>query len=456
MTQDLSAQMAAVSHGDHLCLVHDTPEEQLAATVPYLAEGLASRQRCVYISEGATPGALLAGLAAAGVDVEAEVARGALVLASVRDIFLPGGCFSPDAMIAFLEATAAAALADGWTGVRATGEMSWALGPEEGCNRLIEYEARLNEFFAGSSMSAICQYDRSRFPAELVEGVLRTHPSIVVGSRLRENPYYEPPELVLAPASARRRVEWMLERLTAAAERLPGDAREAQSTFLSTISHELRTPLNAIVGYTELMDSGMAGELTLPQRGHLARIGANTHHLLEIVEQLLTYSRMEAGRETVRLESVELNGLLRAVARRVEPRASARGLRWRISLPESPTLASTDPVKVRQIVSNFLSNAVKFTERGEVELSLTAEGDHFVVRVADTGIGVPPELREEIFAPFRQADDALTRRAEGMGVGLAVTRGLAEALGGAAYVECTSPRGSTFAVRLPRNLPPST
>ena len=228
-------------------------------------------------------------------------------------------------------------------------------------------------------------------------------------------------------------------------------ASRAKSDFLAVMSHELRTPLNAVLGYLDLLDAGVAGELNETQRGYLGRVTASGHHLLGLIEQVLAFSRIEAGREEALVEAVPIGEVARQAAELVEPLARARGLVFRVAVEAPDAGLRTDAAKVRQILVNLLGNAVKFTDAGEVALEARASAAEgaawFAVR--DTGIGVAPEARERIFEPFWQVGQGRTRAVGGTGLGLAVARELARLLGGDVTVESEVGRGSTFTLRLP-------
>ncbi len=233
------------------------------------------------------------------------------------------------------------------------------------------------------------------------------------------------------------------------------EASLAKSEFLAVISHELRTPLNAIIGYTDLLLAGTAGALTDPQRTQMERVSASSRHLLEIVDDILTLSRLEAGREDVRLESVEYGQVAHDAAALVQPLADQKGIVVRVLGPAHPCRGETDGRKVRQILLNLLSNAVKFTERGEVSVEAEPEGDEVVFQVRDTGIGIPASHLEAIWEPFSQVEPSHTRTAGGTGLGLSVVRRLSRLLGGEASVASVAGEGSTFTVRLPVRVQPA-
>ncbi|HZY30019.1 MAG TPA: PAS domain S-box protein, partial [Candidatus Methylomirabilis sp.] len=236
MASDLERQITELKPGHHLCLIYEDVAQQMAAIVPFVRTGLARGERCLYIADHSTTREVAAALAAAGVDVQRERERGALVLLTKRETYLRGGRFEPEAMIALLRQALEEALAAGFTGLRATGEMTWALGPEVGCDRLIEYEATLNTFLPGARALAICQYDRRRFPPAIMRDVLRTHPVAILGDQVCQNLYYESPDLVLGQISEAERVNRMianLERMRTTERVL----RESEDRYRDLVEH---------------------------------------------------------------------------------------------------------------------------------------------------------------------------------------------------------------------------
>jgi PAS domain S-box-containing protein len=217
MTTELELQLTQLKHGDHVCPIYESKAEQLAAAVPFIKQGLARNERCLLIVDDRTAEEIAEALAAAGLDVARE--RGALWLPHNSVTYFRSGHFDPDDMIDFLRTTEAQALAEGFSGLRIVGEMTWALGPEIGNDRLIEFEVLVNKFFENSRSIGLCQYHRPRFDPAVIHDVLRTHPVVILGDLVCPNPYYEPPDLVLPgvpEASAEfkaRRVDWWIKQL---------------------------------------------------------------------------------------------------------------------------------------------------------------------------------------------------------------------------------------------------
>ncbi len=235
------------------------------------------------------------------------------------------------------------------------------------------------------------------------------------------------------------------EHARAEAER----ANNAKSEFLAVMSHELRTPLTAIIGYEELLSDGITGPVNDAQKGQLGRIKASAGHLLELIDQILGFARADVGREKISVQDVRLTEMLRSAASFVEPMAATKKISLTIKLPDEEIVIRSDPGKVMQIVVNLLGNAVKFTDRGGVTLRAESRNDAVIVDVIDTGVGIAHEHIEQVFEPFWQVEQAITRRTGGTGLGLSVSRRLALMLGGDVTVNSTVGEGSRFTLILP-------
>jgi signal transduction histidine kinase len=231
-------------------------------------------------------------------------------------------------------------------------------------------------------------------------------------------------------------------------------ANATKSNFLAMVSHELRTPLTALTGYGELLADEIMGPLTTGQHEIVERVRAVTHQLTAMIEEILTFSSLEAGRELVRPRPFDATEVLRGVASVVEPLAAQKGLAFVCEAAVGLPPVVSDPDKVRQIVVNLAGNAVKFSERGEVRVRVGPErGGGVAFAVSDTGVGIASSDLGRLFQPFTQLDTGLTRRYGGTGLGLYISRRLAELLGGHVEVVSELGRGSTFTLVLPRATP---
>jgi signal transduction histidine kinase len=230
-------------------------------------------------------------------------------------------------------------------------------------------------------------------------------------------------------------------------------ASSAKSDFLAVMSHELRTPLTAIIGYEELLADEVTGPVSAQQAQQLSRIKASAQHLLGLIDEILTFSRLEAGRETIRLETADVNRIIEDAASLISPLAGEKKLGFAVYPLDPPRQMRVDSGKLRQILVNMMSNAVKFTSQGGITLTTAVDAGELVVRVCDTGVGIAEDYLDRIFEPFWQVEQKATRRVGGTGLGLTVTRRLARLLGGDVTVESAPGEGTVFTATIPGVIP---
>ncbi len=241
-----------------------------------------------------------------------------------------------------------------------------------------------------------------------------------------------------------------LQRARKAAE----EASVAKSRFLATIGHELRTPLNAIVGFSEMMTSGVAGELSPPHKEYAALIRQSGHHLIDVVKMLLDMSRLEAGKFELMAEPFAPETLAEPCLRMVDAMAAEKSIRLMTDIPRALPMLVADERVCRQILINLLSNAIKFShERSVVTLGMRRQGRHVAISVTDQGIGMGEESIRRIGEPFFQAQDGLSRRYEGTGLGLSIVKGLVELHEGTLHANSSPGQGTVMTVLLPINGP---
>jgi signal transduction histidine kinase len=239
------------------------------------------------------------------------------------------------------------------------------------------------------------------------------------------------------------------------AQRAAQSANEAKSRFLNMMSHELRTPLGAIGGYAALLEEGIHGPLTEEQQKFIWRIRHNQEHLLNLVNELLDLGKIESGRIELNPEAVPVQAVVESVYSMIEPQMRARDLLLQVEAPDPRLHFYADRDRVKQIVLNVLSNAVKFTPAGgTVRIMAGADGDEICFRVQDTGVGIPADKLEAVFEAFVQVESSQSRAYGGTGLGLAISRQLARAMGGDLTVKSVLGAGSTFSLSLPRSEAP--
>ena len=225
------------------------------------------------------------------------------------------------------------------------------------------------------------------------------------------------------------------------------EARRVKDEFLANISHELRTPLTAVMGYLSLMEDGLAGPVTAEQFKTLAQVKSSSHHLLDLIGDLLELTTLKRGQLEPDATAFDIREPMHEAI--TSTRGRGDGVALRVSEPESPIMMVSDRRKITKLLVTLLSNAYKFTAAGEVRLAVTTRNDRVLYSVMDTGIGIPESMQQLVFEEFRQADGSMTRRYGGSGLGLALAQRLAHLLGGEIFVESTLGVGSTFRVELP-------
>jgi signal transduction histidine kinase len=252
-----------------------------------------------------------------------------------------------------------------------------------------------------------------------------------------------------------RVVRWVGTNTDVEAERGAREAAEranqAKTDFLATMSHELRTPLNAIAGYAELLEIGIHGPVTDQQREAISRIQRSQRHLLSLINDVLNFAKLEAGRVEYAVADVAVCDAVDALEPLVAPQLRAKAFRYDRSQCSERCVVRADPDKLQQILLNLLSNAIKFTAAGgAVTLRCEQRDDVVAIEVQDTGIGIAVDRLEHVFAPFVQIDRRLNAPHEGTGLGLAISRDLARGMGGDLTAQSEPGVGSTFTLTLPR------
>jgi signal transduction histidine kinase/CheY-like chemotaxis protein len=464
---ELERRIARLRQGDHLCLIYHSAAEQTAALVPFIKAGLAAGERCLFVGHGTSGRRLEHALAHADVDVTAECERGALVFLTQREHWLPQGRFDPGAMMDLLRQAEQQALDDGFSGLRATWNMGWVLEGAPGAERLIEYEAHLNRFLTGSRTCALCRYSRDGSPATLIEDALQTHPLAVLGDQICRNSYYEPPDLVLGDRSPEERIDWMMaqiqrtrtneQKLEDVSQRLSQQraalerADRAKDELLSMLAHELRNPLGTISNALQVLRLKGEGDETWKRAIDAAE--RQVLHQAMLIDDLLEASRVTRGQVELQCEGLDLGELVRDTVTGYQESFAKAGRTLDLDLNGEPLLVRGDRLRLSQALSNLLDNAAKFTGPGgriSVRAARGAEGKRAEVTVRDNGAGIEPEELPYVFEVFTQGDHSLDRALGGLGVGLAVVKGLVEMHGGEVVARSEGPgKGSEFTFRLP-------
>ena len=250
-----------------------------------------------------------------------------------------------------------------------------------------------------------------------------------------------------------------LKKSNQALEKAKENAQESdklKSAFLANMSHEIRTPMNGIMGFTDLLKKpGLSGD---KKDEYIRFIQKSGERMLDIINNLLDIAKIESGQTELNFEETSLNEVLLDVSALLKPEAEKKGISLSVfnGLPTSQDRIETDGTKLNQVLINLVNNAIKYTEEGRIELGYAQDNSALQFYVKDTGIGISEEMKEKIFERFRQAEMDITRKYEGAGLGLTISRGYVELLGGQMWVESTPGKGSTFLFTIPWKIPDST
>ena len=458
-------------HALHVCLVYERAAEARAAVVAFFAAGLAAGERCLYQGGGANWRRLERALATARLAAEAGGhsalgARGAL-----GEIAAPRTS-GPHAWLELVRDAERQALADGFSGLR----ISWEMPPEPGrwtLPELAEMEELLDRALAGAHTSLLCRYSRQRSPADLLQRVMHSHPAAMLGGEIGANAFYAPQPAVPGAPRGEERVQRMLaqlrrelrreRRLRDLERRLAERAVELdradqdREQLLAMLGHELRNPLSTVsIALSVLRQRGTRGEGDETWRRALDTAERQVFHQAALVDDLLEASRATRGEIELHLEPLDLARLVAEVVDAYRDEIRDAGLALDADLAPQALPVSGDRLRLWQAVAHLLQNALKFSPPGgrvRVRLRRSGEGKA-EISVRDRGVGIGPELLPHVFEVFTQADHTLDRAKGGLGIGLAVVKGVIEHHGGEVQASSDGEpgHGAEFKLLLPLDL----
>lgn len=436
-TQNKSALFEALRTLDvhrHIALIYETQTEQFDAALPFIKIGLDRNEKCIYITDDNESEEVIRAGSDYGIDIRTALRTGALSVTDPSTTYLRDGYFDADRMFEFLAKEVEMAKAEGYTALRATGEMTWELGNADD-EDLFEYESRLNEFLDEYDALAICQYNRERFDPSVLIEIIHTHPNLVYGYTVAENYHYIPPSEYLNPDPDREFERLLTEVIDH--DRLQKELidREHHQTVLSNvIRHNMRNQLNVIAGNADLLNEG--GEKYIEESRNIKNAADKLIGLTELAGRIgATLNRAPANR------TIPLNSLLDDLVRD----ASSRYPRAEISINIDQPISVLARPTISTALEELLINAIKHSDRKtpRVEISATVDEGAVDITVADDGPGIPEmevrTLTEE------QAIDPLYHSS---GLGLWLVHWIVTRSQGKIRFQERDPRGSAVTVRL--------
>jgi signal transduction histidine kinase len=453
MTAELELELRRLNLGSHVCLLFDDPADDWGSLVPYFREGLRRGERCEVVAGTEELSFLRRTLEAAGFDFEREVRRGALCEVDLEREVVHR--FDADLAVQRLDRRVRQAMADGFSGLRSCAHLPHRLGGTDIDDRtMLELEARVNEFVSRQRMIMLCRYDMRNTRPPRMRQILRVHSLAVVGPLVCPNPFYEPPQMVLGECSEDDRVRWMIDQLcrSRAASLALEQSVQARDDFMAAASHELRTPLTS--AQLNLQYALRAAETSENDRlsaswvaPKLRRAQEDMHRHVEVIQRLLDATQLREQRLQLNVESVDLVDAAKACVSEAEGRARQAHCALHMDAPRDPIVGAWDRMRLKQIVGDLLSNAIKFGAGKPVELAVSRVDTTARIVVRDHGFGIAPEDRTRIFERFERA--APISHYGGFGLGLWIVRKIVDAFGGDVVANNAPDGGAIFTVDLP-------
>jgi signal transduction histidine kinase len=422
---------------DHLALIYETSDEQLDAAIPFIRQGVARNEMCCYIVDDNTAEEVFDAMRGEGIDVDAAIEADQLVVTGKEHSYLRDGYFDPDQMFDYLADLEAEAKSRGFEALRVTGEMTWTLGGDPGTDRLMEYEARLNDFLDDHDALAICQYNHERFSDEVIFNVIRTHPKLIYNYAVLDNFYYEEPETFLDGARSYD-VERMLRTLSERnyIDQQLGEQRERLNVRNRVLRHNLRNDMTVLLGQAELLRDRVAAE----DRELVETILDVGNRIVERSNQLRRIDATLAGEP--QLETYAVSDLL-------EPAVDT----FETEFPDARVTAEFDGDPAVYTTTHMgtafwelLKNAAEHndTPHPEVEVRVVEIDDRTVeVRIADDGPAIPEHIRQLV-----TGEKEIDPLYHSEGLGLWVTNWLVNRSLGRLCFEANDPRGNVVVVEL--------
>lgn len=460
--------LPSITHGHHCCLLFTSVENQIQITAPFLALGLERDERSIYVGSDDSVEGLRQQLKHVGVNVDQESKKNRLILSSDQD-YLDQGRFNIDKMITFLQQAYDGAMADGFTALRAAGDVSWQVGPENDFKDIVYYETLLDVFFLGKKMVGMCQYPKDRCPPDVLSGILNTHKVAAIDGEICENFHYMPPDLLMeTDPNVRRekRMEWMTSQLlrTRRAEEelkrtyerfLHAQKMEAVGRLAGGVAHDFNNALSVILGSTDILLEEL--QTDDPHRGDVEDVRRAAQHASTLTKQLLTFSR----RQPYNLRPLQLNDVIKSNASMLR-RLIGENIEIALKLSRDLHSIKGDPGQLEQVFINLVVNSRDAMPKGgkltietaNVELdgeyvrshSELVSGDHVMLALTDTGLGMDEDTKRRIFEPFFTTKP----QGRGTGLGLSTVFGIVKQLGGNIWVYSEVGHGTTFKIYFPR------
>jgi signal transduction histidine kinase len=441
---------------NHSCAIYESLEQMKRQFVPFLQAGLSLGERCVYLVHETKPELVYEAMQENGFDIKPYVERDAFQVIDGIDVYLKDGYFKESRMLSYWTDALARAYCDGFAGLRAAAEMTWALSESPGCERLAPYESRLNCFTDMEHVSVLCQYSRAKFPAETLKAVIHAHPVVIANDEAYFNSLYVRPE-DFTESSADLDLQLTLDNLALINNlQKVNDALEDQrkasqalceelQNLARVVSHEMQAPLGLITSYLRLLAVRYAGQLGPDADEFISTSVKSARVLSRMIEDLWTYARVDTVEGTV--EDVPALAVLGEALEELR----FEDLRAQITYEQLPSVRAVKR-NLTYVLKALIDNACKHRhpERPpSVHVSCSDEGVFWRFKVADNGLGIDPVYSTEVFRMFHRLNGRPDE--EGTGMGLSIVKRIVEKHGGNIWFSSAPGEGSTFYFTIPND-----
>ncbi|MFX1293252.1 MAG: MEDS domain-containing protein [Promethearchaeota archaeon] len=442
--------------GDHLCCLYKTEEEHREVITPFIRYGLKNGEKVIYIVDIHTANTVLGYLKEDGLDIKLYLGKGQLDILTSKEAYIQDNLFDPDKMINLLKSLTEMAVTEGYTALRVTGEMTWALRKLPGSERLIEYESKLNYFLPNSRCLAICQYNIEKFTSAILLDVLTTHPFVVLGAEVFSNFYYIPPDDFLEKERASIYLKYWQENLI---ERKLIDIslrreRDQSKFYQNLLSHDINNILQIILNITE-------------QSLHYLDNPKNIGYFKEIYKKII--QQIDKGAELIKIinklsqlkesiipiHPIEIYKILDKEIKLVKQSTTTKKIAIQIQTPKSKLYVQANEI-LSEVFDNILHNSIKFNHNVVCEIiiriseELKDKIEYLKIEFIDNGIGIPNDKKELIFQKGYKID----KDTAGTGFGLFLTENIISYFKGKIWVENRikgdHSKGSNFIVLIPK------
>lgn len=448
----MATQLEHVNQHDHLCLLYETQEEQAAAFVPFIHSGLVQNELCVYVVDETDKEWILQQLRKNEFPIDNYIARGAFRIINTMDAYLRNGCFELDQILTFWDDLIKSALADGYQCVRATGEMTWALRDFPGCDRMLEYESRINSVLPKAKMIGLCQYNRKRFDPAFMQKVIHTHPFVCVSNQLMNNPGF-----VNQDAASNTHDEFQLQAMIdnmLMSKRLLERQQECEALYhelislARVVSHELQAPLTVMQAYLRLLGARYKGKLGADADEFIEKATSSSLLVARMVDALWNYARVDSPADSVS-EDVSVLPVVNEVLNELESGIKAADAV--VDHDKSFPTVRMARRKLAFLLKELIENALKYSRSDvtpEIYIGCQDKDNEWLFHVRDNGMGIDSVHKSDVFKLFQRLGGGPDEN--GVGMGLPVCQRIANFYGGDIWFESTPGSGATFFFSIPK------